>query len=222
MAGAQGDVYANFGLRRDDQGDEAKPSTSVPRPSWFAFQRLAELLGDVVLGRMLIPEVADRVEMAALFGSPSTSMDRAVVFEYELGAPNLFRYAYLVFIDVDVEGVVVSFLAHRWRSRVGRAKCQTILPFMETVSVPGPGRLPVGHASYYPANHFPVGGQVMVQEGDMALLITATERIQWISLPRSIPNENAGSGGVRGALGDLQTRPAWLDDPCAPLPGPTR
>jgi hypothetical protein len=69
---------------------------------------------------------------------------------------------------------------------------------------------------------FAVGGYLMIRAGDMPLFITATERIRWSSIPGMVRDERTGSVGRRGPLDDHQTRPAWLDDPSAPLPGGIR
>jgi hypothetical protein len=212
VAGKEGE-YAGFGLRHDGQDEGACASSSLPRPSWFAYQRLASLLGNVGVGRMLLPEVTDRGDLVRRL----PTLGRAVVFEYELADPVGFRYAYLVFLDPSVGGSSPTILAPSWRAVVGRARRCTVQPSVMKVMVTGCENLPVGSATYPAPVSFPVGSPLSVHGGDMPVFIQATARIAWRVLAVAAPLESP-----RRWQADPMDRPEWLDDPSAPLPGKRR
>jgi hypothetical protein len=220
-------AYDGYGLREDGQAESDPPSCAVPRPSWYAYRRLAELLAHVGQGRMLLPDVAVRDDLIARLADPRLrSLAAAVVFEYELaplqaGAVG-FRYAYLAFLDPTVELSSVPVLATRWRaSRAGSAWRHALEPSRTWLTPSGSGGPPEGHALYPPRQPFAVGGLVPLARGDMPLFVTANARIDWsVTLGGlGVPAPGTPSSVRAARIDDLLERPAWLDDPGAPLPG---
>jgi hypothetical protein len=229
MAGGS-DVYLTFGLREDSGGEDAPSTEALPRPSWFAFQRLASQLANVCGGRMVLPDTRNRAEL--LLRTQRGPVDPLVVFEYDLDTALPFRFAYLVLADPLAGDTVAQDACayHAWDGQAGTA-----------VQVPvesGPavyslllmdGKLPSASVTWAAPWSFPVGETLHLRLGDMPVLIKSTARIAWHSGhllhaltsggdPAPAGRAGGNTGAAAHALAELYLdRPDWLDDPSAPV-----
>jgi len=198
--------YAGFGLREDTQQENAAASVAVPRESWFAYQRLAEQLGRVITGQMLLPDTSDRDDMMSRFGSPRVQGDDhpIVVFEYELASVELYRWAYLVLFDPPAR--VIPPLANgigvfpEWTDRSSGTAIQVpIEPDGPPEGSDGStGALPIYNASYGRDEVFSVGRFTLgIRRGDMPVLIKSSARISWTPISLALgplaPTKSSGT-----------------------------
>ncbi len=90
--------YYGMGLRADAAKPMASARWAIQRPSWFAFQRFASILGTVTSGELLHPDfLPDEVTW-----EPDEERDLLVIFHYRL-APDSpggeQDHAYLIVVD---------------------------------------------------------------------------------------------------------------------------
>ena len=100
--------FAQSGLRVDDGDDNAHPKEATQRPSWYAYSRMTQYLGDTVTaGKMVLPNVSSRDELDALINAVKKGKKNiapeVVVFEYTRTSTN-WPYAYLIVYDQDWDG----------------------------------------------------------------------------------------------------------------------
>jgi len=184
MAGGSG-AYQGFGLRADDGLESRRASAATPRASWFAYQRLAEQLGDVVSGSMVFPNSGSRsVLQRDLHSSASPGVvDPLVIFEYRIGS-GTWPWAYLVFADPLAAATVspVTVAIPGWvPGYIGTAIRVPVQPSSTQIAIPvgGSDKLPVGMATYGSNWSFRLGSPLFVHTGDMPVLVKSSGRIRW-------------------------------------------
>ena len=181
--------FAAFGLRADTGAEDSPTEFAFPRDSWFAYQRLASLLGNVTIdgGRMVLPSVADRGELSRTYPpsgsrfSPLADRSPAVVFEYQREDSD-YPWAYLLFADpwgtLLTEGD--AYLIAHARSGAAAVRVPTE-PDSIVVLPSSAGSLPERSATYSGWWSALTGMPIHLRRGDMPVLVLAKGKIEWES-----------------------------------------
>jgi len=216
----QGGDFGGMGLRYDDTRNTAPASAAEPRPSWFAFQRLGQLLGDsVVDGRMVLPSATSRDQLEDLLGRGYRDTDPWItVLELTLRVEAGYRYAYLVLRDPSAP----SGSSIYWVSTSSTLYESKIVPFKSGSDFCGSARLPRPW-SLWPTTEQRLPSPVAFKPGYQPRLFFTYERAAWAVLSY----EEAGQWelGVRPVTpqqNKLHQQPEWMDDMLSPLPGDPR
>jgi len=220
LIATQGGDFGGMGLRFDDTRSTAPASAAEPRPSWFAFQRLGQLLGDkVVDGRMALPSVASRDQLEDLLDQGYRHTDPWItVLELTLHMEADYRYAYLVLRDPSAPSGGSIY----WVCTSCTVYESKIMPFRSGSDFCGSTRLPRPW-SLWPSTEQKLPSPVAFKPGYQPRLFFAYERADWTVLSY----EEAGQWelGVRPVTpqqSKLHQPPEWMDDMLAPLPNDPR
>jgi len=220
LIATQGGDFGGMGLRYDDTGNTAPASEAVPRPSWFAFQRLGQLLGDkVVDGRMVLPSVGSRAQLEDLLGQGYRDTDPWItVLELALHVDADYRYAYLVLRDPSAPSGGSIY----WVTTSCAVYESKITPLNSGSDLRGSARLPRPW-SLWPASEQRLPSPVAFKPGFQPRLFFTHERAAWVVMSY----EEAGRWelGVRPMKpwqNKLHQPPEWMDDMLASLPGDPR
>lgn len=177
------EAFELMGLRVDDSRDSATyASAAHTRWSWFAFERLTSMLGDVVAGRMILPEIESLSELSSM-----TKADGLVVLEFTLGAASsaIGRYAYLVFYDptAAANGATVEVTATF--SAIHASLVSTRVDSPPVSSGGGQITLPTGFAAFDPDAVLTLPAVLRVYKEDSPWLVRTSQRLRWSNVKAS-------------------------------------
>jgi len=216
--GALDSAFLGTGLRDDagDGGDAA--SAAVPRQAWFAYAVLAQLLDDKVSwGRMVLPVVTSRKMLqAAVSVDPCGS--GIVVFELYLeGGSTVLpgEWAYLVLRDPSVESSARAFATPTGAATaLAGIRKYTNLHLSLELSGGSDTALPVW--SVTPVYTLLPSTDILADPSvSSPTLYISSRRLSW-TLLRAPSSTSASTSSV------LHSRPDWMDDGGARLPGSSR
>ncbi len=166
--------FAGMGVRADTAGVNAQDM--LPRPSWYAYQRLTGVFGAWLGCAMVLPSSLG-------VNDDSRRQQDAVVVEFTLpsGSEGTWAYGYVCFLDPwrNTGSVDVQFAS----TRATAATSFGFPPFARTTVTPAPGGdIPSATAYYGAPAAFTVGtspATVSLDRGDYPLLLLSNERLSW-------------------------------------------
>lgn len=180
--------FAGHGLREDTQAEDAPAFLAEQRLSWFAFQRLASLLGHTESGGMVLPSVTNRADLRGFLISPRRHP--FVVFRYEGSflAPGLpghqYRLAWLALRDPAMLEVVPGLHLFAEETSAGAGKiCQVPIldPFVSPIHAAPTTGLPLRETTYptSTALRLPSWVEFLADPTDPPVLLLSDVEINW-------------------------------------------
>ncbi len=166
--------FAGMGVREDVEGITAEEM--APRPSWYAFQRLTDILSDWMGCSMVLPT-------SLAVDEDSKRQVDAVVVEFLLpsGSEGTWAYGYVCFLDAWRKSGSVDVECKSSRSVTVTSFKPT--PFSTVTVEPAPGgELPSAQAYYSAPATFTVGTSpttVSLDRGDYPMILLSKERLSW-------------------------------------------
>ncbi|MCK6517858.1 hypothetical protein L6R46_22705 [Myxococcota bacterium] len=178
MSGIE-DAFEYMGLRVDGTPSQAPAVQAQPRPSWFSFARLSEVLSEVFAGQMLLPAISSLSDLAGM-----TKADGLVVLEFMVSSTpfGLHRYAYLVFYDPTGAANGATVEVYSAFSVVQASLVSTRVNGQPTSSGGSATTLPTSVATFDPDALFTVPAVVKTYKEDSPLLILANQRLRWTNV----------------------------------------
>jgi len=168
------DTFAGMGVREDVSGITAEEMS--PRLSWYAYQRLTDLLGDWMGCSLVLPT------SFAVNEDSKRQMD-AVVIEFQLpsGSEGTWAYGYVCFLDAWRDTGSVDVECKSSRSVTATSFRPTPYDMISIAPPPG-GDLPSAQAIYSDPDTFTVGTSpttLTLKRSDYPLILLANERLSW-------------------------------------------
>jgi hypothetical protein len=208
---ATGGQFVQMGLREDSSGPTTVAAAAIPRPAWYAYSMLSDLLGDRVLsGNMVLPRVSSRAMLkSALHIDPHRT--GAVVLEFRLDSDIsglAGGWAYMVLRDPAQVSTARLVASPATPTITGAERYE--IDYNESLVVIGTQtELEVYSLSYSPTT-VSVGGGLTVAPTWSPVLYFCSGQLVWRAVAYAGSSSTASS---------LYSRPGWMDDPGKPIGG---
>lgn len=163
------------GLREDDLRNNRRAVEAVPRDSWIAFQRFAELFGAVTSGGFVHPTVPVDSDF-----TPGVA-DHLVILRFRLSVTSgSYTYAYVILVDPNASVDDGWAVQAEWSGSAGTLLSFDTEPVIRTTPRGGGElELPEVVAWFASGNEESMPWDFRMEPGDAIRVVQATKSVRW-------------------------------------------